>query len=49
VGGLSGLAIGFFLAELGLVPLPWGPLVGAAAGIPLVLAVLGVRRGKKGG
>src|SRR5208337_3121003 len=44
LGGLSGLAGGFLLAELGLVPLPWGPLVGAAAGVLMVLAVLGVRR-----
>jgi multidrug efflux pump len=44
VGGLSGLTGGFLLAERGLVSPFWGPLVGAAAGVLLVLAVLGVRR-----
>ena len=44
VGGLSGLAGGFFLAELGLVSLLWGPLVGAAAGVLVVLAVLDAHR-----
>jgi hypothetical protein len=28
------------LAQLRLVPLPWGAIVGAAAGVLLVLAVL---------
>ncbi len=44
LGGLLGLAVGFFLAKLGLVPLPWGPIVGAAAGVLLVLAVLDAHR-----
>ena len=44
LGGVLGLAIGFFLAKLGLVSLVWGPLVGAAAGVLLVLAVLDAHR-----
>ncbi len=44
LGGVLGLAVGFFLAEIGLVPPYWGPLVGAAAGVLLVLAVLDVQR-----
>jgi multidrug efflux pump len=43
-GGLSGLAGGLILAEFGLLPLLWGPLVGAAAGVLLVLAVLDAHR-----
>ena len=37
----SGLAIGFLLARLGVVRLPWAPVVGAVAGCLAVLAVLG--------
>jgi multidrug efflux pump len=44
VGGVSGLVGGLLLAERGLVPLPWGPLVGAAAGVHLVLAILSTHR-----
>jgi multidrug efflux pump len=44
LGGLVGLAAGFFLAKLGVVPLLWGPLVGAAAAMLLVLAVLDAHR-----
>jgi multidrug efflux pump len=44
LGGLLGLAVGFFIAKLGLVPLPWGPIVGTAAGVLLVLAVLDAHR-----
>ena len=44
VGGLLGLAVGFFLAKLGVVPLPWGLIIGAAAGVLLVLAVLDAHR-----
>ncbi len=44
LGGLLGLAVGFLLAKLGRVHLLWGPLVGAAAGVLLVLAVLDARR-----
>ena len=44
LGGILGAAIGFFLAKLGVVLLPWGPLVGAAAGALVVLAVLDAHR-----
>ncbi len=44
MGGVLGTAAGFFLAKLGHVPLLWGPLVGAASGVLLVLAVLDARR-----
>jgi multidrug efflux pump len=44
LGGLLGLAVGFFLAKLGLVSLLWGPLVGAAFGVLLVLGVLDAHR-----
>jgi multidrug efflux pump len=44
LGGASGLLGGFLFAELGLVPHPWGPLVGAATGVLIVLGVLGVQR-----
>jgi multidrug efflux pump len=44
LGGLLGLAVGFLLAKLGVVPLPWGPMVGAATGVLVVLAVLDAHR-----
>ncbi len=44
LGGVLGLAVGFFLGKLGLVPQVWGPLVGAAAGVLLVLGVLDAHR-----
>jgi multidrug efflux pump len=44
LGGVLGLAGGFFLAKLGVAPMPWGPLVGAAAGVLLVLAVIDAHR-----
>ena len=44
LGGLLGLAVGYFLAMLGRVPMPWGPLVGAAAGVFVVLSVLDAHR-----
>jgi multidrug efflux pump len=44
LGGVVGLAVGFFLAKLGVVSLRWGPIVGAAAGALLVLAVLDAHR-----
>jgi multidrug efflux pump len=44
LGGLVGLAAGSFIAKLGLVPLPWGPIVGAAAGLLLVMAVRDAHR-----
>jgi multidrug efflux pump len=40
LGSVLGLAVGFFLAKLGVVPLPWGPIVGAATGVLVVLGVL---------
>jgi multidrug efflux pump len=44
LGGLSGLAVGFFLAKLGMGSILWGPIVGAAVGMLLVLAVLDAHR-----
>ena len=44
LGGLLGLAVGFFLARLGVVSLVWGPLVGAALGVLLVLGLLDAQR-----
>ena len=44
LGGIVGLGVGYFLAKLGLVSLTWGPLVGAATGVILVLAVLDAHR-----
>src|SRR3984893_5037491 len=44
LGGVLGLAGGFLLAQLGLAPLPWGPLVGAATGVLLVVGVLDAHR-----
>jgi multidrug efflux pump len=44
LGGVLGLAVGFFLANLGLVSLVWGPIVGAGAGVLLVLGVLDAHR-----
>jgi multidrug efflux pump len=44
LGGLLGLAIGFALAQLGVGRLPWGPLVGAFAGVVIMLAALEMRR-----
>jgi multidrug efflux pump len=43
-GGLLGLAGGYLLADLRLVWPLWGPLVGAALGVLVVLAVLNLRR-----
>jgi multidrug efflux pump len=44
LGGVLGLALGFFFARLGVLPLLWGPIVGAAAGVLIVVAVLAARR-----
>jgi multidrug efflux pump len=44
LGGVLGLAVGFFLGKLGRVHLFWGPIVGTAAGVLLVLALLDARR-----
>jgi multidrug efflux pump len=43
-GGLMGMGAGYLMSKLGLVPMPWGPIVGAAGGVALVLAVLDAHR-----
>jgi multidrug efflux pump len=43
VGGGLGLICGYLMAQLGIVPMPWAPLVGAAAGALTVLTVVGVQ------
>src|SRR5208337_2995733 len=43
-GGLVGLAGGFLLGKLGVVRLPWSAIVGAAAGVLVVLAILEIHR-----
>jgi len=42
IGGLGG-AIGFLLARVGVGAMPWGPVVGAAAGLLLLRAIRGLR------
>ena len=44
LGGVLGSAVGFILGKLGHVPPVWGPIVGAAVGVLLVLAVLDAHR-----
>ena len=44
MGGGVGMAGGFLLGKLGVVMLPWSALVGAAAGVLAVLAVLEIQR-----
>ena len=44
LGGLLGLAGGFLLGKLGVVLLPWSAIVGAAAGVLVVLAILEIHR-----
>ena len=44
LGGLVGLLGGFLLGKLGVVRLPWSALVGAAAGVLGVLAILEIQR-----
>ena len=44
VGGGVGFIVGFLLAQLGVGRLPWGPLVGAAAGAIIVVGLLQLRR-----
>ncbi|HJZ59738.1 MAG TPA: efflux RND transporter permease subunit [Gemmataceae bacterium] len=41
-GSLGGV-VGFSLARLQAVPMPWGPLVGACAGLLLIRGIRGVR------
>jgi multidrug efflux pump len=43
-GGLLGAAAGFFLAKLGLVSMLWGPIVGTAAGVLLLVAAFAAHR-----
>jgi multidrug efflux pump len=43
-GGLLGLIIGYLLGMLHAVQLPWGPLVGAIAGVSIVRAVLELQK-----
>ena len=42
--GLIGLAVGYLLALLGVVVLPWGPVVGAIGCVVLMLALLELER-----
>ena len=44
LGGFLGLAGGFLLGKLGVVLLPWAAVVGAAAGVLVVLAILEIQR-----
>jgi multidrug efflux pump len=44
LGGLAGLTIGFLLARLDVVGLPWGLGVGGPAGVLAALAVAGVHQ-----
>ena len=46
LGGFVGLAGGFLLGKLGVVLLPWSALVGAAAGVLVVLAILEIHAEK---
>ncbi len=41
---LLGAAVGYLLALLELVMLPWGPIVGAFAGVLLVLGLIEIKR-----
>jgi multidrug efflux pump len=43
-GGLLGLGFGFLLAGIGIGNLPWGPIVGAAAGALLVPLIIGIHQ-----
>jgi multidrug efflux pump len=44
IGGLVGLAGGGLLGKLGVVRLPWSAIVGASAGVLLVLSILEIQR-----
>ena len=44
LGGFLGLAVGFLLGKLGVVRLPWSAMVGACAGVLVVLAILEIHR-----
>jgi multidrug efflux pump len=43
-GAVLGLLFGFLLAKIGIVSMPWGPMVGACAGALLVPIVVGVHQ-----
>jgi multidrug efflux pump len=43
-GGLLGLVFGFLLAGLGVGARPWGPIIGACAGVLIVPAIIGVHQ-----
>jgi multidrug efflux pump len=44
LGGLAGLAGGFWLGKLGVVLLPWAAIIGAGAGVMIVLSILEIQR-----
>ena len=44
LGGLAGLAAGFLLARLDVVPMSWGVGIGGCAGVLGGLAILGIHR-----
>jgi multidrug efflux pump len=44
IGALLGGAIGYLLALLELVILPWGPIVGAVTGVVVIVGVIEVKR-----
>jgi multidrug efflux pump len=44
LGGLVGLATGFLLAQIGIVQLVWGLIVGAVAGVLVTISIFGVHQ-----
>ena len=44
MGALLGAAIGYLLALLNLVLLPWGPVIGAFVGVLLILSITEIKR-----
>jgi len=44
LGGLVGALYGFLLGKLGAVVLPWAAIVGAGAGVLIVLSLLEIQR-----
>ncbi len=44
LGGLTGLAAGFLLAQIGIVHLGWGVVVGPAGGVLATMSALGVHQ-----
>jgi multidrug efflux pump len=43
-GGVLGAAAGFLLARVGIGTVPWGPMVGAAAGALIVPVIVGIHQ-----